>query len=88
MNKTDQKKSPYENFSFSKPAVYQIKVLGELNTDWSDRLQRMQVTIDRKSGSKPISTLIGRMSDQAALSGVLNSLYELHLSVLSVKILD
>lgn len=88
MNKTDQKKSPYENFSFSKPAVYQIRVLGELNSDWSDRLQRMQITIDRKSGSKPISTLIGRMSDQAALSGVLNSLYELHLSVLSVKILD
>ena len=32
--------------------------------------------------------LEGELSDQAALAGVLNTLYELHLTVLSVKRVD
>jgi hypothetical protein len=32
-----------------------------------------------------VSTLEGELRDQAALTGVLNSLYELHLPVLSVE---
>jgi hypothetical protein len=34
------------------------------------------------------SGLVGRLADQAALSGVLNSLYELHLPVLSADCVD
>jgi hypothetical protein len=34
-----------------------------------------------------VTTLTGRLKDQAELSGVLNGLYELHLPILSVKIL-
>ena len=33
----------------------------------------------------PITTLEGELSDQAALVGVLNTLYEMHLPVLLVK---
>jgi hypothetical protein len=32
-----------------------------------------------------VTTLFGELSDQAALAGVFNTLYELHLSVLSVE---
>ena len=34
------------------------------------------------------TVLVGRLRDQAALSGVLNILYELHLPVLSVECLE
>jgi hypothetical protein len=34
------------------------------------------------------TVLEGRLADQAALSGVLNTLYELHLPVISVECLD
>ena len=34
-----------------------------------------------------MTTLTGRLKDQAMLTGVLNGLYELHLPILSVKIL-
>jgi hypothetical protein len=44
----------------------------------------MCITTDR-SGNRPIATLIGSLRDQAALSGVLNELYELHLPVLNVE---
>lgn len=32
-----------------------------------------------------MTTLVGRVRDQAALAGILNSLYEMHLPILSVE---
>jgi hypothetical protein len=37
---------------------------------------------------QPMTILIGHLNDQAALSGVLNALYDLHLPVLSVEHID
>ncbi len=39
-------------------------------------------------GDARVTTLEGELSDQAALAGVLNSLYELHLPVLMVMRLN
>ncbi len=39
-------------------------------------------------GGSLVTILEGELSDQAALAGVLNTLYELHLPLLSVKRLD
>jgi hypothetical protein len=66
------------------PAVYRITVQGVLDDDWSDRLAGMSITPGEAEG-KPIATLIGRLRDQAELSGVLNTLYEMHLSILGVE---
>lgn len=75
------------SFSFSKPAIYQIKVLGKVPSSWSERLSGMDLSYrNKKSGVE--TTLIGKMSDQAQLSGLLNSLHELHMSVLSVEKLN
>jgi len=67
-----------------KPAVYQIKVRGEIDSVWSERLGGMQITVEPSD----IVTLVGRLADQAALAGVLDTLYELHLPVLEVKQLE
>jgi hypothetical protein len=71
-----------------KSTNYRIKVQGKLDEKWSDRLGGMGITVDRSSGQSPVTTLEGRLRDQAALAGVLNTLYELHLQVLSVVCLD
>ncbi len=71
-----------------KPITYRIRVRGVLSQEWSERLADMAITVDRSSEKGPVTTLEGRLRDQAALSGVLNSLYELHLPVLSVDSLD
>ena len=81
------KSTSKRGFSFSSPATYQIKVAGELQNEWSDRLKGMQIIINQEKDKKPVSVLTGQMSDQTDLSGVLNTLYELHLTVLSVKML-
>jgi hypothetical protein len=71
-----------------KAANYRIKVKGELHQSFSDRLQGMSITVDRSAARKPVTTLEGFLRDQAALSGVLNMLYEMHFSVLSVECLE
>jgi hypothetical protein len=80
---SDNSKSEYLNNK--KPAIYRIRVQGELDESWSGRLQGMQITIVRKNQENPVTILKGKLKDQAALSGVLNTLYELHVAVLSVE---
>jgi hypothetical protein len=53
-----------------------------------DRIGGMQITEVRVTGKGPETILVGRIVDQASLSGILNTLYELHLPVLSVECVD
>jgi len=70
------------------PAVYRICVQGRLAPAWSDRLEGMSITGSEETAGGPKTILVGRLPDQAALSGLLSTLYELHLPVLSVECLE
>ena len=67
-----------------KPAVYRIKVKGVFPDSWSDRIGGMQIV----KNDEDSVTLEGWLPDQAALRGVLTTLYELRLSILSVEIVS
>jgi hypothetical protein len=47
----------------------------------------MTITTGSHGDQGVMTTLVGRVRDQAELSGVLNTLYELHIPLLAVKIL-
>jgi len=70
---------------FDLPAIYQISVEGWIDPTLSDRLGGMTILPDVLESSPPVTTLEGELRDQAALAGVFNALYELHLTVLSVE---
>ena len=70
------------------PATYRIEVEGHLAESWSDRLAGMRITARKKSDQTTVTTLDGRLRDQAELSGVLNRLYDLHLSILKVEVVE
>jgi len=70
------------------PARYRIRSQGRLDTSWSDRLGGMSITQVAPENKPPVTTLVGHLPDQAALAGVLNALYNLHLPLLSVENLD
>ena len=74
--------------NMDKPATYKIRVQGKLDASWSDRLCGMESTVAHSETDVPVTTLVGGLPDQAALSGVLETLYELHLRVLEVSCLD
>ncbi len=76
-----------KRLTLGKPASYFIKVQGFLDESWSDRLAGMQIKTSSQ-GNIEVTTLRGHVRDQAELLGVLNSLYELHLPLLSLKILN
>lgn len=78
----------YADFNFSIPATYRIKVLGKIDNVWSDKLSGMQLKVNITEGQKPVTTLIGEVEDQAELSRLLESLYELHLPVISINLLN
>ena len=70
------------------PASYRIRVRGRVDARWSDRLGGMRIVEDRRPNGEIETVLIGRLADQAALTGVFNTLYELHLPVLSAEYVD
>jgi len=72
---------------FQKPAIYKIKVLGNLNKSWSEKLRGMQITMVPDHDQNPTTVLVGQIIDQSALSGLLNTLYENHFTIISVKML-
>jgi hypothetical protein len=67
---------------------YRIVVRGRLDASWSGRLGGMSLTRADQDVEGAVSTLHGRLQDQEELSGILDTLYELHLPILSVKKLD
>jgi hypothetical protein len=74
--------------SMEGPANYRILVRGRLDESWSSCMGGMNVVEYQGAGSKIITVLQGILADQAALSGVLNTLYQLHLPVISAQCLD
>ena len=82
-----QKSSYLKRLTLGKSASYCIKVQGRLDETWSDRLAGMQIKTSSRGDIK-VTILSGHVRDQAELLGVLNSLYELHLPLLSLEILN
>ena len=75
-----------KSFPFDRPGKYQIRVQGFLDERWSERLGGLRITACAlKDHEGPVTELVGQVRDQAELAGVLNSLYELHLTLLSVE---
>ena len=70
------------------PANYRIEVEGIIDENWTDSLAGMRISSRKRADQSTVTTLTGRLKDQAMLTGVLNGLYELHLPILSVKILS
>ncbi|QDV24205.1 hypothetical protein [Aureliella helgolandensis] len=78
-------KSNWPQLTPREPASYRIEVEGLLDETWSGRLGGMQIGTTSRVDQKPVTTLTGTVRDQAALMGVLNSLYQMHMQILSVN---
>ncbi len=63
------------------PSVYEIRVAGELPSDWSSWFGGLNI----RSGLDGESILSGRLPDQAALYGVLAKIRDLNLKLISVS---
>lgn len=67
------------------PAIYRIQVQGSLDADRSDWFEGMRVVSQAGLDDIVITSLCGKIVDQAALHGVLRKLYDLGMPLLSVS---
>jgi hypothetical protein len=70
---------------FDLPGRYRIRVRGELSASWASRLGDMAITVRQAASQQQVTTLTGEVSDQAALMGVLNTLYDMGFPLLKVE---
>jgi hypothetical protein len=76
-----------KSYAFDRPGNYCIRVEGFLDKKWSERLGGLRTTASTRGDQKLVTTLVGQVRDQAELFGVLNALYQRHLTLLSVEYL-
>jgi len=76
-----------QEFNFKEPAVYKIVVQGVIDPQWTETNWGLQVSVSKGKGSQSITSMVGQINDQAALSGILSMLYDMHMTVISVNML-
>ncbi len=79
---------PGAAIDFAGPTTYRIVVQGALSAHWRDRLAGLTVATSRPRDQAPRTTLVGRIRDQAELNGVLETLFGLHMPILTVEKID
>ncbi len=63
---------------------YQITVQGNVDPSWSDWFDGMEVLSVTGRNAGYVTTLTGPVGDQAMLRGILNHLWDLNLTLVSV----
>jgi len=74
-----------QSIEFGNAATYRIVVKGALTEASRSRFAGMRIEQSGSGTEVPRTTLVGRVMDQGALRGVLDTLYGLHLPVISVE---
>jgi hypothetical protein len=67
-----------------RPAFYRIQIQGYLGQHWSDSMAGLTISVSGER-DQSVTTLSGEVLDQAALMGVLNGLYGMGYTLLSVE---
>ena len=82
------KKRPEDVLTMEGPATYRIIVRGKIDPERHFMLGGMSISQRRGESDEIQTVLVGRLRDQAALTSVLNTLYELHLPMISADCLE
>jgi hypothetical protein len=79
---------PPRKLTLCDPAVYRIRVHGVLEPSWSELMHGMAIStvslLDERQRELRQTELVGKLADQAALIGLINTLYSLGLPLVSV----
>jgi hypothetical protein len=69
----------------NRPVVYEIIIHGQLKNKWAGWLDG-DMAFQHTQGDSPNTTIHVAVPDQAALRGVLNRIWDLNLSLISVNL--
>ncbi len=66
-------------------SIYEIRVQGHLDEGWQQWFDGLAVAVTAASDPVLVTTLTGPVADQAALRGLLCKLWDLNLTLVSVR---
>ena len=78
---------PTPKLTLVRPAVYQIKIPGDLTGSSSEWVDQLEIRVEIDDAGNAVTILTGEL-DQAALHGLLRRLYTLGLPLISVIWID
>jgi hypothetical protein len=64
---------------------YEIQVQGELDRGWEEWFDGFSVSVQHASKQSRTTTFLGPVADQSALRGILGKLWDLNLTLISVR---
>lgn len=78
------------DFPFDKAGVYEIHVVGQIDESWSQRMEGMTISVleQGEEDKDQMTVLSGWLPDQAALNGILNTLYDKQYALRYVALID
>ncbi len=74
------------SIGLTRPAAYTIRVEGRIDEQWEDWLGGMVFDAAEDRSTSETTTLVGVVADQAALLGLLCTLYALGFPLLEVRL--
>ena len=75
---------PLPRLTLTTPAVYLIRVRGQMDKNWAEYFNDFSVEVSTHPGRAPETILRGRVRDQAALLGMLHYLHYAGTALISV----
>ena len=77
-----------QKLTLDQPAIYKIKVVGHLDDKRSVWFEELALVNEYGENNVPITSMTGKVLDQAMLHGLLNKIRNLGLPLLSVRYLE
>ena len=71
--------------NMSRPAVFLIRIQGELEASWSDYFDTQSIEIEEDDAGNTVTVIVSKPMDQAALVGLVNHLNSLRIPLISVQ---
>ena len=77
-----------QHLGMAQSAIYRIRISGFLDVSWADRFGGLNISEKKDPKGNLETVLVGRLADQSELSGILNTLHDSQMPVLSVECLE
>ena len=75
-----------QSITIDQPGIYRIKIQGRLSEGTIRSFDEMVVAVKTNAAGAPITTITGKISDQAALHGIVARIRDLGLPLILVEL--